>query len=351
MASLPNNEEANASWSPDGNHLVFECYVDGPTRNIAENIKRHYVQEAADICITSRDGHNWVYLTHEPGADRYPTWSPNGTQIAYMRRDGVYVIDVDGSNHRRLVKTSQEEFREEVGKVHWSPDGTEILFSACLNGNLNRDIYVVNVSTGDLTNLTPNSLLQEIDPYWTLNGTKVVFSSTASTLAENSCSLNYDAPLQLKVINADGGRQEKVIYDQGNFYTVFSVLNNGKVAFVSDLVSRSNWESGMSERDSYIYTIDLENGIPVQRVKGTNPASWSPDGKYLLYSGVAVLEVETGQIARLPSSMPVIANIDGWSSDSQEIALTTFTDKTGFYSEKHIYIFSLIDGSVHQLIR
>src|SRR3712207_8353144 len=36
-----------------------------------------------DIWVANADGSNLVQLTTEPAPDGYPTWSPDGTQIAF----------------------------------------------------------------------------------------------------------------------------------------------------------------------------------------------------------------------------------------------------------------------------
>jgi Tol biopolymer transport system component len=52
-------------------------------------------------------------LTHSPGTDWYPTWSPDGDHIAFQTyRNGnadIYVMDADGSNVRALTTAPEDD--------------------------------------------------------------------------------------------------------------------------------------------------------------------------------------------------------------------------------------------------
>src|SRR5262249_6042825 len=81
---------------------------------------------------------SWVRrLTRTPAAATAPTWSPDGRRIAFASSragDGVYVMNGDGSSHRRLV--------EDAAFPVWSPDGRKIAFLSDRGGNY--DTYVIN---------------------------------------------------------------------------------------------------------------------------------------------------------------------------------------------------------------
>jgi Tol biopolymer transport system component len=388
----PPEQEAQPSWSPDGQRLAYVCYLEGPTEGWSqfeitfnfnppspETPWSQYTSEAADICVIDSDGRNRLRLTQEPGEEWGPVWSPDGAQIAYLRRDGVYVIDADGRNQRQLVSGRVPD----AERMAWSPDGNHLLFSACVE-NSDSDVYKISVNDGAITNLTPESRKQDVHPRWIQNGTQVFFLSIESSAY--SCDESSEAPHQMKLVNTDGSG-ERVIYRE-LYYPFVSVSNSGRIAFVSDMVSM-NWEdyfsvSDMGDRHSRLYRIAPDEAEPIEiPTDAENPVvySWSPDGQHLIYKNgyqdFKILNIETGEVRELPPIEPSIeSSIDylfdigvgddssppvysfSWSPDGQQIAVTGYLsiDKGGiggpFWSlERHIYILSLQDGTARPLIQ
>ena len=113
------NDEA-PTWSPDGTKIAFQSDRDTATKEI-------YVMNA--------DGTSPIRLTFN-GGNTEPCWSPDGTKIVYESGDEIYVMNADGTNPTRLTWNTTWD-----GEPAWSPDGTKIAFTALRDGN--KEIYVM----------------------------------------------------------------------------------------------------------------------------------------------------------------------------------------------------------------
>ena len=83
--------------------------------------------------------------------DTYPTWSPDGSEVAFVRRQGgdvaLWVIQADGENERRLVDVGRFE------DVVWTPDGNDLLVTGETIGDegVERPLRRVDVATASVT--------------------------------------------------------------------------------------------------------------------------------------------------------------------------------------------------------
>ena len=109
----------NPAWSPDGSSLVVQqtIYPNGTYQSVLMQL----AADGSDLHpITSGDG---LLL------DTYPTWSPDGHRIAFLRYDqatrewDVLVLDRDTG---AVVRTGPSTPDGLVG-LSWSPDGTSLL--------------------------------------------------------------------------------------------------------------------------------------------------------------------------------------------------------------------------------
>lgn len=102
---------------------------------------------AGDIWLVSRDGGAASRLTSGPEDDSWPSFSPDGTRIAFSRAAGddadVYVIPVAGGDPARL------SFHPTAELVRgWSPDGAAILFTAARGLSRQPRLYTVSAAGG-----------------------------------------------------------------------------------------------------------------------------------------------------------------------------------------------------------
>src|SRR6185369_2689772 len=125
----PNNSVAQTpEWSPDGSRLAFQIFNDN-TRSIK---------------VINADGTGLVKLVDNVSAhNRGITWSPNGSQIAYIGSGGpsegtfetIHIANADGSGSYRLPGSPAL-----LWAVDWSPDGTKFVYSNA------EEIFVINTN-------------------------------------------------------------------------------------------------------------------------------------------------------------------------------------------------------------
>jgi Tol biopolymer transport system component len=77
------------------------------------------------------DGSGQTALTNSSADETWPSWSPDGTKIAFegVIDDGnIYIMNaVDGSDQTRLTDSPGND-----SNPSWSPDGTKIAFDSNL---------------------------------------------------------------------------------------------------------------------------------------------------------------------------------------------------------------------------
>lgn len=85
-----------------------------------------------------------------------PMWSPDGTMLAYIGFDGLYIFEIESNSSRLLVKSSYfdpkiNDFTIYTPQPRWSPDGKSLVYHHCGEDNCsyqNTSIYKVRVEDG-----------------------------------------------------------------------------------------------------------------------------------------------------------------------------------------------------------
>ncbi|MDE0040801.1 MAG: hypothetical protein OXT74_02090 [Candidatus Poribacteria bacterium] len=240
-------EDGNPTWSHDGSKIAF-----------VSNRNGGYIQ----IWVIDADGKNPIRLT-DGVWDQHPAWSPDGKRIAYdvllnpwdagKWNRTIYVTDSDGRNIRQLIK-------EPAYDTHpsWSPDSKRIIFSSSREDGT-VEIYVMEADGRNQKRLTYN-FGDNRHPTWSPDGKRIAFV--------------HD--FQIHVIDSNGETQRKITEKRWNTYPTWSP-DSTTVAFES-------WERHDAEHG--IYTIDVRSGAFTQISEVHKRGDYEPD--WLNTAGLAV---------------------------------------------------------------
>jgi Tol biopolymer transport system component len=144
------------------------------------------------LFLMDADGSNLRQLTQlEPNSgteDHFPTWSPDGRQIAFLRWNGtarprnasaIYRVDPEGGEAPLLRRIPRRW--PGGGSPDWSPDGRRILFTTycyyrdCDAPATGAQLFTMNPDGGELRGLT-HLRGNAYQGGWSPSGTKIVFT-------------------------------------------------------------------------------------------------------------------------------------------------------------------------------
>ena len=258
-----------------------------------------------DLYIINADGSELTQITYSRGDGIAPSWSPDGSKLAYLEsknnRLNLYTLDLmvaladPETDHSVLLLADSVD----SSPPSWSPDGSAIVFSASQGENL--DLYKINLDGSELTPLTQTNY-NEKHPAISPDGSKLVFSSNQAG--------TYDLFL-VEILNlADFQIQDPIQITSGLKDELFPAWSPN-----SEQILYTTTENG--NKDLVIISWDGSNTYqltdsPADEWKG----SWSPDGKQIIYSffnfdialnDLYIINLENN------SSTPITAdNFDNW---------------------------------------
>lgn len=209
------------------------------------------------------DGKGKYSLTRNSSLNILPSWSPNGSQVAftsYMRNNpDLYVVGAGGGRPKRI---SKHPGMNTGGS--WSPDGTRIAVTLSKDGN--PEIYIINASTGAIVRRLTNNRAIDTSPTWSPNGREIAFVS------------DRQGGPQIFVMNTDGSNQRRVSMN-GNYNTT-PTWSPRKGKRILAYTTRDG-------RKYDIVTLDIDSGEMVritQRQGNNEEPSFSPNGHAIAFA-------------------------------------------------------------------
>lgn len=267
-----------------------------------------------------------------------PQLSPNGRQVAYLRRSmdimtdralsNIWIVNTDGSDHRPLLSGTAG-----YSSPRWSPAGDRLAY-VTEAGKRGAELHVRWMDTGQtalLSNLAggPGSIS------WSPDGRQIAFTMLIEAEAPKLASP------PAKPEGAEWAPAVKVI---------------------DDMPYRVDGAGYLRPGYTHVFVIPAEGGTPRQLTSGDydhdGSLSWSPDGKRIVFSASRVdnpleqpaeselwtVDVASGELQKLtdrvgPDQSP------RWSPDGRFIAYRGYDDKKMGYHNSSVYLFDVANGA------
>jgi Tol biopolymer transport system component len=186
--------EFSPSWSPDGKQIAFQ--------------RKDFDTNSSNIYKTSADGGKEVRLTKENGATEYydPAWSPNGKRIAFWRHVPTdkrpwYRLEIVVIEPRPVGRTNHPIELGVGTQPSWSPDGTRIAFVR------RGDVYRMASNGSKEQRLTQDAYM----PAWSPDGTKIVVVRNINPPGEYSGN-------EIFVMNKNGSGKDRLTNNASGDY-------------------------------------------------------------------------------------------------------------------------------------
>lgn len=302
---------------------------------------------AVHVFTVRADGRRVRRLTHGRYRDLSPQWSPDGSRIAFIRDhlrgsgdDELWVMRPNGSDKRKVHEARA------IGSLEWSPDASRLVVGIWEGGD--RELYVVDVCDGGVTQLTHTPDEDEWSPSWSPDGELIAYAAERSwddvnvyvirpdgsgrtALTDDGWSSAPEWSPDGRHIAFTSSRDDETMSDYGPLTEVYVMDRNGDAETrVSNIPA--SWESSLSWigddrlvwRAAYYDSRDTE--IFVARIDGTGQTKLtdnagfdevspepSPDGRWIAFgrhkdgarrrSGVFKIRVDgSGETKLLPAT-------------------------------------------------
>src|SRR5712692_6105111 len=276
-------------------------FVGGAATWLALRVGRSKLADAMMVTQVSR-------LTHEPGLTEWPTWSPDGTLLAFSsNRSGnyeIYVRRIEGGQEVNITNDPAQNIQP-----NFSPDGNSIAFvstrasrtglikTAPPSGfefrTIGGDIWVAPALGGPARRLAQDGNY----PVWSLDGKKIAYVS------------GFENHRSILEVPDEGGAPQPVLSTADSRWEIIRLLYS----------LHGRWFLFETD-DRRLFLMSASGGAPKEILQGSSPA-WDPSDAHLYYTtpeklggtGVQSVEIDesNGKILGPAHSLGLMTGILG----------------------------------------
>lgn len=239
-----------------------------------------------DIWTANGDGTALRQLTVDPGHEWWPTWSPDGTRIAYGRAGSIWTMKADGTDKRQLARLNAPG----LNHFAWSPDGQQLAFSDWKPDDQILHLWVVAADGSGRRRAATTGVYSVAWPTWSPDGTRIVFGGqdpatgvyriyavppaggAATLLAQDGSAPAY-SPDGKKIAYMNGKRQLTIMNADGTGSTLLPIFGSSRVAWSPD-GTRLIVDGGAQDYEIFSFNLD---GSGVQTYEDGPGNDWMAD--------------------------------------------------------------------------
>ncbi|MBU0678146.1 MAG: DPP IV N-terminal domain-containing protein [Verrucomicrobia bacterium] len=213
-----------------------------------------------ELYLCDADGQNLAQLTRDNSLSVGPNWAPDGRNIAYTaflrRYPDVYMVDIMSGQRKVIAQYGGLNTGAAI-----SPDGQDAALILSKDGN--PELYVKNLSSGHLVQITRTKNAAEASPCWSPDGRDLVYVSDSSGRP------------QLYIVSRTGGAPRRLT-SRGSENVAPDWGPSGLIAYASRV--------GGSFQICAIDPHSLQLKQLTSDYADYEDPSWAPDGRHIVCS-------------------------------------------------------------------
>ncbi|KRB48852.1 amidohydrolase [Phenylobacterium sp. Root700] len=323
------------SWSPDGTLLAFQQYLGGYWH----------------VFVVRPDGTGLRQITFGAADDREPVWAPDGKSLLFSSdRAGnfdVWRVGLDRSSPIQLTTAPQDEIYPAL-----SPDGARLAFVAEAEGERGRVLKVQDA--GGSVRTVASAPTEMALPAWSVDGKSIAY------IEYKGGSLGTKGASSLRVVDlgkgasaTDTAKGEDVFVgrpqwskDGGLLYTADGKIKRGRPG--SAKVIPFTAEFTVTPAPDYVRKVHDFTSTAAKQAKGILNPVVSPDGKQVAFAALGdlwLLTIGDPKPVRLTND-PFVDIEPAWSPDGGKLAYTS--DRRGV-GTMDLYVRDVASGKEERL--